>query len=70
MRANIHPEYLTSTVQCSCGNSWLTQATKSQMRVETCSRCHPFFSGEGRIVDAAGRVERLVRRYGGRLELR
>jgi large subunit ribosomal protein L31 len=64
MRTNIHPEYIASTVRCACGNIWQTRATRSQMQVEACSRCHPFFTGEKRIVDAAGRVERFKRRYG------
>jgi len=64
MKANIHPEYTAATVQCACGNTWQTRAAKSQLRVEACSVCHPFFSGEKRIVDTAGRVERFKRRYG------
>jgi large subunit ribosomal protein L31 len=70
MKANIHPEYMPATVRCSCGNTWETRAVRARLQVETCSRCHPFFTGEGHIVDAAGRVERLMRRYGGRLETR
>ncbi len=64
MKAKIHPEYVNCTVHCACGNSWETRATKPQLRVEVCSRCHPFFTGEQRIVDTAGRVERFKRRYG------
>ena len=64
MKAKIHPEYVTCTVHCACGNGWETRATKPQLRVEVCSRCHPFFTGEQRIVDTAGRVERFKRRYG------
>jgi len=64
MKTNIHPEYTAATVQCACGNTWKTSAVKPQMRVEVCSRCHPFFSGAQRIVGAAGRVERFKRRYG------
>ena len=64
MKANIHPEYYPeASVVCSCGNTFTTGATKSQIRVEVCSRCHPFFTGEQRIVDTEGRVERLKRRY-------
>jgi len=51
-------------VVCSCGNTWKTRATKPVLRIEVCSRCHPFFTGEQRIVDTAGRVERFRRRYG------
>ncbi len=64
MKANIHPEYVEATVTCGCGSSWQTRATKPQLRVEVCSQCHPFFTGEHRIVDTAGRVERFKRRYG------
>lgn len=64
MRAKIHPEYVEATVSCACGNSWQTRATRPQLRVEVCSRCHPYFTGEQRIVDTAGRVERFKRRYG------
>ncbi len=63
MKAEIHPEYVTAVVTCSCGNSWETRSTKPQMHVDVCSACHPFFTGEQRIVDTAGRVERFRRRY-------
>ncbi len=64
MKANIHPEYVDATIICSCGVTWQTRATKPQLRVEVCSSCHPFFTGEHRVVDTAGRVERFKRRYG------
>jgi large subunit ribosomal protein L31 len=64
MKAKIHPEYVEATVHCACGNTWQTRATRPQLRVEVCSNCHPFFTGEQRIVDTAGRVERFKRRYG------
>ena len=64
MKTDIHPEYVDSTVVCACGNSWQTRATKPSLRIEVCSKCHPFFTGEQRIVDTAGRVERFKRRYG------
>lgn len=64
MKADIHPEYVEATVTCGCGHSWQTHATKPQLRVEVCSQCHPFFTGDHRIVDTAGRVERFKRRYG------
>ena len=63
MKAKIHPEYVEATVSCACGNVWQTRATKARLHVEVCSRCHPFFTGEQRIVDTAGRVERFKRRY-------
>jgi large subunit ribosomal protein L31 len=64
MKTKIHPEYVTATVSCSCGNRWETRSTKPELKVELCSSCHPFFTGEQRIVDTAGRVERFKRRYG------
>jgi large subunit ribosomal protein L31 len=64
MRAEIHPEYVDSTIACGCGHSWETRGTKADIRIEICSQCHPFFTGEQRIVDTAGRVERFRRRYG------
>ena len=63
MKTEIHPEYIQATITCSCGNTWETRATKPALRVEVCSNCHPFFTGEQRIVDTAGRVERFKRRY-------
>jgi large subunit ribosomal protein L31 len=64
MKTKIHPEYVTATVHCACGNNWETRATRPELKVEVCSQCHPFFTGEQRIVDTAGRVERFKRRYG------
>ncbi len=64
MKPEIHPEYGEATVHCACGNTFTTRSTKKDLRVEVCSRCHPFFTGEQRIVDTAGRVERFKRRYG------
>jgi ribosomal protein L31 len=64
MKPKIHPAYVEATVHCACGNEFITRSTKKELRVEVCSRCHPFFTGEQRIVDTAGRVERFKRRYG------
>ncbi|MSQ05731.1 MAG: 50S ribosomal protein L31 [Dehalococcoidia bacterium] len=63
MKAEIHPKFYTATITCACGNVFQTGATKQAMRVEICSKCHPFYTGEQRIVDTQGRVERLRRRY-------
>ena len=64
MKADIHPKYFTEAqVTCSCGNTYTTGSTKPALRVEICSQCHPFFTGEQRIVDTEGRVERMIRRY-------
>jgi len=62
MKNNIHPKWMTATVICACGNTFQTGATKPQLRVEVCSACHPFFTGQQRIVDTAGQVERFMRR--------
>ena len=64
MRTDIHPQYFAeAVVTCSCGNTWTTGATRAKIKVEICSQCHPFFTGEQRIVDTEGRVERLKRRF-------
>ena len=64
MKSDIHPAYYRDArVICSCGNTWTTGSTLQELRVELCSKCHPFFTGEQRIVDTEGRVERLMRRY-------
>ena len=62
MKPNIHPKYQVATVTCACGNSWQTRSTRTQLRTDVCSACHPFFTGEQRIVDTAGQVERFMRR--------
>ncbi len=63
MKAAIHPDYVETVITCACGNSWETRSTKPQIHVDVCSACHPYFTGEQRIVDTAGRVERFRRRY-------
>lgn len=64
MKDKIHPTYYADAkVSCACGNSFTTGATKKLIKVEVCSNCHPMFTGEQRIVDTAGRVERFKRRY-------
>ena len=64
MKTGIHPTYYDEArVICSCGHSYGTGATKAELRIEICSQCHPFFTGEQRIVDTEGRVERLMRRF-------
>ena len=65
MKADIHPTYHPdATVTCgSCGNVFTVGSTKPSLRVEICSQCHPFFTGEQRIIDTEGRVERLRRRF-------
>ncbi len=63
MKTNIHPEYVEATVTCACGNTFKVGSTKTQLKVDVCSKCHPFFTGQQRILDTAGRVERFNRRY-------
>lgn len=64
MKEKIHPEYhQDATVTCSCGNTFTIGSTRKVLKVELCSKCHPFFTGERRMVDAGGRVERFKRRY-------
>lgn len=63
MKSNIHPTYYTdATVICACGNTWTTGSTKKVIHTDVCSRCHPFFTGEQRIVDAEGQVDRFYRK--------
>lgn len=63
MKTDVHPKYVEATVTCACGNSWTTRSTKEELHLDICSRCHPYFTGEQRIVDTAGRVERFRKRY-------
>lgn len=64
MKEKIHPQYYPDAkVICSCGNKFTLGSTKKEIRVELCSKCHPFYTGEQRVVDTAGRVERFKRRY-------
>jgi large subunit ribosomal protein L31 len=64
MKEKIHPKFFNDAqVVCSCGNTFTTGSTKKQLRVELCSKCHPFFTGERRMMDTAGRVERFNQRY-------
>jgi large subunit ribosomal protein L31 len=62
VKAGIHPDYVEASVHCACGNTWQTKSTKANLRVDLCSRCHPFFTGEQRLVDTGGQVERFRRR--------
>ena len=64
MKTDIHPDYYPeATVRCLCGNQWTVGSTKQELVVEICSTCHPFWTGEQRIVDTEGRVERMRRRF-------
>ena len=63
MRKDIHPDYKDCNVACACGNTFTTRSNKESMRIDICSECHPFFTGEQKIVDAAGRIEKFKARY-------
>ena len=65
MKPNIHPEYVECTVRCSCGNTFKTHSTKSEIVVELCNECHPFFTGQQKFVDTGGRVQRFADKFGG-----
>jgi large subunit ribosomal protein L31 len=62
MKPGIHPKYVEATVVCACGNTFTTRSTKPNLRTDLCNVCHPFYTGEQRIVDTAGQVERFMRR--------
>jgi large subunit ribosomal protein L31 len=62
MKADIHPKYEMATATCACGNTFQTRSTRPTLRVDLCSVCHPFYTGEQRLVDTGGQVERFRRR--------
>jgi len=64
MKQKIHPNYEQTTITCACGNVIHTRSTKKNIRVEICAKCHPFYTGDKKFVDAAGRIERFEKRYG------
>jgi large subunit ribosomal protein L31 len=65
MKSGIHPDYVECTVTCGCGNVFKTRATVPAMNVEICGVCHPFYTGQQKYVDTAGRIERFQRKFGG-----
>jgi large subunit ribosomal protein L31 len=65
MREKIHPDYVEATVHCSCGNTFKTRSTKSELHVELCDLCHPFYTGQQKFVDTGGRVQRFSDKFGG-----
>ncbi len=65
MKPDIHPKYQEATVSCACGNTFKTRATVATIKVDICNACHPFYTGKQKFVDAAGRVERFQRKFGG-----
>jgi len=64
MKAEIHPDYGRCVVTCACGNTFETRSTLREIQVEVCSNCHPYYTGQQRLVDTAGRVDRFKRKYG------
>ena len=64
MKDGIHPEYVETVIACTCGASYHTRSTKKNIHVEVCASCHPFFTGQQRLVDTAGRVEKFKKKYG------
>jgi large subunit ribosomal protein L31 len=64
MKADIHPDYQETDMVCACGAVYHTRSTKRDIRIGICAACHPFFTGEQKFVDTAGRVEKFARRYG------
>jgi large subunit ribosomal protein L31 len=69
MKQGIHPKYKMARVVCTCGNTFVTRSTVGDIKVEICSNCHPFFTGEQKIVDSEGRVERFYKKYGKKSEV-
>ena len=65
MKAGIHPKYVKTVVICGCGNRFETRSTQPEIKVEICSNCHPFYTGQQKFVDTAGRVEKFQKKYGG-----
>ncbi|MDO4944975.1 MAG: 50S ribosomal protein L31 [Ruminococcus sp.] len=63
MREGIHPQYEETTITCACGNVIKTRSTKKDIKVEICSKCHPFYTGKQKLVDSGGRVDRFKKRF-------
>lgn len=63
MKEGIHPNYEETTITCACGNVIKTRSTKKDIRVEVCSKCHPYFTGKQKLVDTGGRIDKFKKRY-------
>lgn len=63
MKTGIHPQYHHVEVHCACGETFTTGSTNKELRIEICSKCHPFFTGKQKLVDSAGRIDRFQQRY-------
>ncbi|NQT07046.1 MAG: 50S ribosomal protein L31 [Candidatus Omnitrophica bacterium] len=68
MREKIHPQYKETTISCACGEVIHTRSTKENIKIEICSKCHPFFTGKQKLVDSAGRVEKFKKRFAKKAE--
>ena len=64
MKEAIHPQYGEANVSCACGHTFVTRSTRSAIRLEICSACHPFFTGKVKLIDTAGRIEKFQKKYG------
>ena len=69
MKKGIHPKYVECTVRCSCGNTFVTRSTKSELKVDICNACHPFYTGQQKFVDTGGRVQRFADKFGSAKQL-
>ena len=65
MKNGIHPDYVECTVRCSCGNTWVTRSTVPSLTLDLCDKCHPFYTGQQKLVDTGGRVQRFADKFGG-----
>ena len=63
MQEGIHPEYPVASIQCACGNHFITRSTRGDFQVDVCAACHPFYTGTQKLMDTAGRVDRFRKRY-------
>lgn len=63
MKEGLHPKYEETTVKCACGATFSTGSTKKDLKVEICSKCHPFYTGKQKLVDTGGRVEKFMKKY-------
>jgi large subunit ribosomal protein L31 len=63
MKANIHPLYQDSKVICACGSTWATRSTNTELHIDICAQCHPFFTGKQKLIDTEGRIDRFKKKY-------
>ncbi|MDX2038388.1 MAG: 50S ribosomal protein L31 [Isosphaeraceae bacterium] len=66
MKDGIHPKYQECTVTCGCGNNFVTRSTRPKIVVEVCAKCHPFYTGNQKLVDATGRVDKFRKKFEGK----